>query len=67
MDLETVSDVDGLAEKHGVSPATRLLRYDFVLVTEREAGELRELRARESLAKHGVSGMRVVNGTLTPE
>lgn len=42
MDLKTVSDVDGLAEKYDVKPSTRLLTYDFVLVSEEEVKLLRE-------------------------
>ncbi|KAL2881474.1 hypothetical protein SGCOL_003040 [Colletotrichum sp. CLE4] len=47
VDLGTVSDVDGLAEKYGVEPSTRLLTYDFVLVSEEEVKALRESKVRE--------------------
>lgn len=41
VDLKTVSDVDGLAEKYGVKSSTRLLTYDFVLVSIEEVKALR--------------------------
>ncbi|KXH26407.1 hypothetical protein CSAL01_04388 [Colletotrichum salicis] len=47
VDLGTVSYVDGLAEKYGVEPSTRLLTYDFVLVSEEEVKALRESKSRE--------------------
>lgn len=67
IDLGTVSDVEGLAEKHGVSPSTKLLQYDFVLVGEDEVRKLRDEKAREAIEKQGATGIRVVNGTLIPE
>ncbi|KAK0376908.1 hypothetical protein CLIM01_05754 [Colletotrichum limetticola] len=51
VDLKTVSDVDGMAEKYGVRPSTRLLTYDFVLVSEEEVKVLRESKARQQSVK----------------
>ncbi|KAH7024077.1 Intradiol ring-cleavage dioxygenase [Ilyonectria destructans] len=67
IDLGTVSDIEGLAEKHGVPPRTKLLQYDFVLVGEDEVRKLRDEKAREAIEKQGATGIRVVNGTLIPE
>lgn len=67
VDLGTVSDVEGLAEKHGVAPSAKLMQYDFVLVSEEEVSKLRDEKAREAIEKQGAKGMRVVNGTLVPE
>ncbi|WYZ39492.1 hypothetical protein EsH8_III_001406 [Colletotrichum jinshuiense] len=67
VDLGHVSDVPGLAEKHGISPSMRLMRYDFVIVTEEETLQLRDQLAREALEKQGVSGVVVINGVLMPE
>ncbi|KAI0552344.1 Intradiol ring-cleavage dioxygenase [Xylaria curta] len=45
VDLHRVSDFKGYAEEYGVSGDMKLLRYDFVLVTEKEARELRDAKA----------------------
>lgn len=67
VDLGNVSDVEGLAEKHGVAPSSKLMQYEFVLVGEDEVRELRNEKAREAIEKQGAKGMRVVNGTLVPK
>jgi hypothetical protein len=67
VDLGKVGDVEGLAEKHGVSPDTKLMTYDFVLVSDKEASDLRHKLAVEALEKSGISGVTVVNGMLVPD
>ncbi|CAM1508642.1 Fc.00g054900.m01.CDS01 [Cosmosporella sp. VM-42] len=67
VDLESVSDIDGLPEKYDVSPSTRLLRYNFVLVTEDEAGKLRDEKALDAIQKQGAKNMDVVDGALIPK
>lgn len=67
IDLGTVSDVDGLSEKYGVSPSMRLLQYDFVLVGEEEVGKLRDEKAKEAIQKQGAKGICVVNGIVIPK
>lgn len=42
-----------IAEKYGVKLGSALLEYDFVLVSEAEALQLREDRAREAMAAQG--------------
>lgn len=67
VDLTDVAEVEGLAEKHGVPPSTKLLAYDFVLVSEEEVSQLRHARAQEALESQGMEGMRIVNGLPVPE
>jgi hypothetical protein len=62
-----VGDVDGLAEKHEVSPCTKLLQYDFVLVTEDEVDKLKHRLALEALKKQRATGIIVLNGMLVPD
>lgn len=64
-DLARVGDTDGLAEKYNVSPDTKLLRYDFVLITEDEARQAREQAAQE-VADRQAGKLKVVNGLLVP-
>ena len=41
------------ARRYGVQEGTATLRHDFVLVSEREARELRELKSRQALERLG--------------
>ena len=41
------------AGKYGVKEGTSTLRHDFVLVSDQEARELRELKSRQALEKLG--------------
>ena len=41
------------AERYGVKEGTLTLRHDFVLVSEREARELREMKSRQALERLG--------------
>lgn len=65
--LKSVSDVQGYAAKYGVPPSTRLLQYDFVLVTEDESNNLRTKMAIEAIEKQGITGMKVVDGLPVPD
>ena len=67
VDLKSVADFDGLAEQHGVPPSTRLLKYDFILVSDEEARRLRHQRAEEALETLNLPGVMVVDGALVPE
>ena len=64
--LKTVSEVDGLAEKYGVSPSTKLMTYEFVLVSEKETSRLRDRLALETLQMQGAHHMDVIDGLLVP-
>ncbi|KAF2668548.1 aromatic compound dioxygenase [Microthyrium microscopicum] len=66
VDLKTVSDVEGLSAKYGVSPSTRLLRYDFVLVSDHETAVLRQKEAEKEIAKQN-RHMKIVNGLPIPD
>ena len=47
-----VADQD-LANKHGVKVGSALISYDFVLVSDQAAAELRRQKAEEAMAKLG--------------
>ena len=65
--LKTVSDIEGLAAKYNVAPSTKLMSYDFVLLTDEESRELRDVKAREAMAKQDATNLRVVDGILLPK
>ncbi|KAL4868989.1 hypothetical protein BDV12DRAFT_168714 [Aspergillus spectabilis] len=52
VDLSTVKD-EAVAAKYGVKVGTRLLTYDFVLLTEQQARALRKKNAIEAMEKQG--------------
>ena len=52
VELKKVEDGEQ-AEKYGVGVGTALLVYDFVLVTEQAARELRRSKAEEAMAEYG--------------
>lgn len=54
IDLMTVSDVEGMAEEYGVPPSTKLMKYDFVLVTEEEVENLKVKKEKEARTKAGL-------------
>lgn len=65
MDLHNVDDNEGVAEKYGVSPGTKLLKYDFVLITDQEALTVREKEAWKEADRQG--NLKVVQGLLVPD
>ncbi|VUC37336.1 unnamed protein product [Clonostachys rosea] len=48
VDIGPVGDVEGFSAKYGVSPETKLMRYDFVLMSEKQMRELQEQKAKEA-------------------
>ncbi|KAL4926759.1 intradiol ring-cleavage dioxygenase [Aspergillus undulatus] len=52
VDLSEVTD-SGMAEKYGVEVGTKLLKHDFVLLTEQQARELRRKNAVEAMDRQG--------------
>ncbi|KAL3481099.1 Intradiol ring-cleavage dioxygenase [Aspergillus californicus] len=52
VDLSTVED-EAMAKKYGVKLGTRLLTYDFVLLSDKEAKALRKKNAIEAMEKQG--------------
>lgn len=55
------------AAEYKVKEGTWLLRYDFVLVSERETEELRDRNAVEALAKLGLTHLTLVDHLPVPE
>lgn len=67
VDLGRVSEIKDFADKYGVDSSTRLLQYDFVLVTDEESRNLRTQKALEAMKKQGVEHMRIVDGVPIPD
>ncbi|KAJ4178556.1 hypothetical protein NW755_013094 [Fusarium falciforme] len=63
VELTKVSETPGFAQEYGVSEDTKLLQYDFVLVSESEVAALRHAEALKAAGALG-AGMKVVDGTL---
>lgn len=63
--LSTVSKEQ--ADTYGVAEGTKLLVYDFVLVTEEETKQLRHDEAVKAMKGLGREGMIVVNGVPVPD
>jgi hypothetical protein len=66
VELGKVGDIPGLAEKHGVSPETKLLKHDFVHLTDEESHQLRTEEAWKAARKQG-DHLKVVDGRLVPK
>lgn len=64
VDLGTVNAEQ--AKQYGVEEGGKLLSYDFVLVSEEEARQLREKKALEAMEKLG-KRMKLVEGLPVPE
>ncbi|CAK4030517.1 cathecol 1,2-dioxygenase [Lecanosticta acicola] len=64
VDLGTVSPEQ--ATQYGVAEGTKLLSYDFVLVTEEESRQLREKNAMDAMKKLG-RNMKLWNGLPVPD
>ena len=65
--LVEFSSADGMvARKYGVERGSPVLEYDCVLVTEREAGELRDERSRKAMEELGLR-MKIVEGLPVPD
>ncbi|KAI8937149.1 hypothetical protein NX059_006363 [Plenodomus lindquistii] len=56
-----------LAKKYGVEEGSKLLTYDFVLVTDDETKQLRHDEAVKAMKGLGREGMMIVNGLPVPE
>lgn len=54
------------ASKYGVKEGSKLMTYDFVLVSEEESRKLREKNAMEATAKLGLK-MRLYEGLPIPD
>lgn len=63
--LDTVSPEQ--AQQYGVQAGCKLLKYDFVLVTDEETKQLRHEEAVKAMKSLGREGMMIVNGLPVPE
>ncbi|KAK2595496.1 hypothetical protein QQS21_006771 [Conoideocrella luteorostrata] len=66
VDIGIVSEVEGLAEKCNAAPSKRLMKHDFVLLTDEESKVLRYQKALEALQKQDGTKLEIVNGLLVP-
>lgn len=57
---------DEIAAKYNVKKGTALLKYDFILATNEEAGAMREKKAIEAMAKQNRK-MKMQNGLPIPD
>jgi protocatechuate 3,4-dioxygenase beta subunit len=64
VDLGTVSKEQ--AEKYGVKEGSKLLTYDFVLVSDEESKALRERNSKDALAKLGRK-VKLIDGLPVPD
>jgi hypothetical protein len=55
------------AKKYDVKEGSKLLKYDFVLVTDEETKQLRHDEAVKAMKMLGREGMMIVNGLPVPE
>ena len=65
VDVKEVNDAE-MAKKYEVKQGSKLITYDFVLITEEESQKLREKKAMEAMEKLG-RHMKIVNGLPVPD
>ena len=65
IDLQTVTD-EKVAEKYNVKVGIKLITYDFVLVKDSEAQQLREKKALEAMQAQGRK-MKLYEGLPVPD
>lgn len=65
MDLSTVESEE-MAKKYNVKIGTKLLTYDFVLASEKEALGWREEKAKAAMAKLGRK-FNIIDGLPVPD
>ena len=63
VDLANAEDVPGVVEKYGVSGKMKVMKYDFVLVSDDEVAALRNQKALTA-AKHLGMKLRLEKGLL---
>lgn len=64
MDLATADDL--VAQEYEVKPGTLVLKYDFILVSEVEAKDLRDKEAEKALGSLGRK-FTMLNGLPVPD
>lgn len=65
IDLGTVNAEQ--AAKYGVKENSKLISYNFVLVSEEESRKLREKNAMEATSKLGIGKMKLWKGLPIPD
>jgi len=65
VDLQTVTN-PSMAEKFDVKLGTKLITYDFVLLTELESMELRTSRAQAAMERQGIKAT-IIDGLPIPD
>ena len=65
IDLGTVTAEQ--VKKYDVKEGTKLLTYDFVLVTDEEVKKLRDDEARKAMVALGIKKMRIIEGLPVPD
>jgi hypothetical protein len=55
------------AKEYDVKEGSKLLTYDFVLITDEETKELRDGEALKAMKKLGRENMMIINGQLVPD
>lgn len=65
IDLGTVTAEQ--ASKYDVKEGTKLLSYDFVLVTDEETKKLRNEEAKKAMVALGIEKMRIIEGLPVPD
>lgn len=65
MALDTVTPEQ--AKEYNVKEGTKLLTYDFVLVTDEETKKLRHEEAVKAMQSLGREGMTIINGLPVPD
>jgi hypothetical protein len=63
VELEDAADIDGWCEEYGVPGTLKVLKYDFVLVTDAEVTALRNQKALEAASSLGLP-LKLENGLL---
>ena len=64
VDLEPPDDAT--AKQYDVKPGTLVLKYDFVLVSDKEANDLRNEKSRQALAALG-RRVKILDGLPVPD
>lgn len=65
IDLGTVTAEQ--VRKYDVNEGTKLLTYDFVLVTDEETKKLRDEEAKKAMVALGIEKMRIIDGLPVPD
>lgn len=65
VELQTVTEEE--CKSYGVEAGTKCIRWDFVLVSEKEAAALKHKNAEEAMKKLGILDVSIVDGLPVPD